>query len=147
MKIQLPIITSFSLVLLASCPVYAVHGKVNDLTRDKLNSVHIINNTNDDVVYRMLSSSAANMYYGVEHRGSSKYHAKPGDSHTTFEIGTCERFNHLTGICVKFDLKELKNCVNNVYYNANKIDSIIINSVSFCTVKCNDGTSTSCVAD
>lgn len=147
MKTQLTLVTALSLFLLSSCPIYAAHGKACNVTRDKLNSVHIINNTDSDVVYRMLSSSAANMYYGVKHRNSSKYHAKPGDSHTTFEIAACERFNNTSGICIKFDPKKLKNCVGNTYYNANEIDSITINSLSSCTVNCNDGTSTSCVSD
>lgn len=147
MKTRLTVITALSLALLANSPIFAEQAKVKNASRDKLNSVIIVNNTDKDLAYRVLSTSAANMFYGVKHRNSSKYHAKPGDSHATFDIAECERFNNASGLCIKFDAKKLKNCVGNTFYNANEVDSITINSLSSCTVNCNDGTSTSCVSD
>lgn len=146
MKIQLKVISAISLTLLACAPSYAaLEISANDL-RPTLNTIEIVNNTDDDIVYRVHSSSPANMYYGVEHRNTSKYHSKPGDSKATFEIGVCQEFNNLTGICTKFKSRSLKNCLGNTYYNTNKIDSITINSLTSCTVRCNDGSSTSCAS-
>lgn len=147
MKIQFKIATAFSLLMLASSSIYAAtETAVNDSVRS-LNSISIINNTDKNVVYRFLSTSAANMYYGVKHGKTAKYHTKPGDKHTTFETGECKSFNSLTGLCLKFSSKDVKNCVGNTYYNADKVDSITINSLDSCTVKCNDGSSTSCISE
>lgn len=147
MKTQLATLAILSLFFVVNSPIYASAKAHNASRGDKFNSVQIINNTDNDVVYRMLSSSTANMYYGVKHRNSAKYHAKPGDTHMTIEIGDCERFNYTSGLCTKFNSKKLRNCVGNTYYNANEVDSITINSLSSCTVNCNDGTSTSCITD
>ncbi len=146
MKIQSKVISAISLTFLACAPSYAALEKSANELRPTLNTIEIVNNTDDDIVYRVHSSSSANMYYGVEHRNTSKYHSKPGDSKATFEVGVCQQLNNLTGFCTKFKSKSLKNCLGHTYYNADKIDSITINSLTSCTVRCNDGTSTSCVS-
>lgn len=147
MKIQLKTITAISLLLLASSSICAANEVTANESTRALNTVHIINTTDKDVTYRLVSTSAANMYYGVKHGKTAKYHSKPGDKHSTFEIGECKHFNSLTGLCLSFESKDIKNCVGNTYYNANKINSITINSLSSCTVKCVDGSSSSCISE
>ncbi len=147
MKLHLKSLTAVSLLLLASSSIYAASDVAANESVRSLNSISIINGTDKDVVYRFLSTSAANMYYGVKHGKSAKYHTKPGDKHTTVEIGECKHFNSLTGLCLSFDSKNIKNCVGNTYYNADKVDSITINSLSSCTVKCTDGSSSSCISE
>ncbi len=146
MKLYLKSITVSALLLLASSSIYAADAAANESVRS-LNSITIINSTDKDVVYRFLSTSAANMYYGVKHGKTAKYHTKPGDKHTTIEVGECKHFNKLTGLCLSFESKNVKNCVGNTYYNADKIDSITINALDNCSVKCTDGSSSSCISE
>jgi hypothetical protein len=146
MKISTKSIAAFSLILLASSYAYAASETSMNEARGLLNSVSIKNNTNKDVVYRMLSSSAANIYYGVKHGRSAKYHTKPGDRHMTFEVGVCKHLNKLTGLCVDFDSITLNNCVGGANYNADHIKSITVNSLTSCAITCDDGGSSSCIA-
>lgn len=104
------------------------------------NPVNLINDTNTDMAY-VMSSPGLNAPYGIKAGKTSIYHSKNWDAFTTIEVGVCKLIED--GVCVDFET--LHNCVNNARYNAYHIKSIQIHSVNSCTVRCQDGSSTSCM--
>ncbi len=104
------------------------------------NPIKLINQTNTDIAY-VMSAPGLNAAYGIKMGKTSTYHSKSWDEYSTIEVGICKLIED--DVCVDFE--SLQNCVNNARYNAYHIKTIQINSLNSCTVKCLDGTSTSCM--
>ncbi len=143
---NLSIVSSLLCVSLLSVSTLAVYANVTSDSDRIFNRIKVINKSKANVVYRFQSASNVNAYYGVKAGSTSRYTPKLGDSHTTLEIGKCNRLNSTTGICLTFNAKTLRNAVEDTYYDANYIKSIIVTSPSSVRVICKDGSSTRCIS-
>lgn len=122
-------VSAVFLLLLVNLPVLAVD----------ISPINIVNNTGKDVAY-IMSAPGLNAIYGILSGEMSAYHPKSWDEFSTVEVGLCKLIED--DVCV--EVESLSNCVNNARYNAYHIKSIQINSITSCTVKCADGSATSC---
>lgn len=144
MKNSIMALTVLSLALLTSSQVSAGSSTVADKAKSITNTVHVANNSDKDIAYRVLSGSTSDNLYGVKRGKRDNYHAKFGDENTTFEIGECKRINSITGLCLELDASSMNNCVGGKHYDAYKIKTITINSATSCSVTCHGGGSSSC---
>ena len=145
MKNSITALSVLSLALLTSSQVYAGSSTDTDQARSLVNTISIFNNTNNDIAYRVISTSLGDNLYGIKRGRNSSYNAKFGDTNATFEIGQCKSIN-FAGLCVEADASSITNCVGNTRYDAYHIKKIKINSLSSCTITCLDGSATSCIA-
>lgn len=138
------LITAF-LILFTSLTAYAentadFHKSIN--TRGNNNRITIYNNTNSDISYIMETFSFSAVY-AIPRGRVDVYHSKYADEYLTVNIGVCKRMGD-NDSCVEYEQGSMQNCVNNVHYNGNLIDTIQVNSLTSCTVTCLDGSTTSC---
>jgi hypothetical protein len=145
MKNSILALSVLSLAFLISSQVSADSNTITNKAHSITNDVHVANNSDKDIAYRVLSSSASDNLYGIKRGKRDTYHAKYGDENTTFEIGECKRINSITGLCLEFDANSMTNCVSGIHYDAYKIRTVTINSASSCSVTCHGGGSSSCV--
>jgi hypothetical protein len=145
MKNSILALSALTLTLLISSQVSAHSSTITNSAHPITNDVQVANNSDKDIGYRVLSSSASDNLYGIKRGKRDTYHAKYGDENTTFEIGECMRINSITGLCLEFDANSMKNCVSGKHYDAYKIRTVTIKSASSCSIVCHGGGSSSCV--
>ena len=139
-----------SLLILSSLYISPVLADKNDADNDRtvLNKVKIINNTSKDSGYVIISASDnTDLIYGIKAKKSDTYHAKAtGDVNATIKVAQCNKINKVTGVCNEYTANSMKNCVKESRYDFYKVKSVKINSLGSCSVTCNDGDTTSCLA-
>lgn len=139
------ILTSF-LMLIASSAAYATGTQHADITMVFGAPVIVHNHSNSDIAYSISSKSFFNdNIYGIKVGRADVYHAGTGDTRATVFAGNCSSLSGNGMICHKVEGRSLVNCVNYVHYDINLVDSIHINAPNACTVRCVDGTATSCI--
>lgn len=110
--------------------------------RGNNNRITIYNNTGTNINYIMKTFSFDSIY-AIPSGKVDIYHSKYADEYLTIEIGLCHHMRD-NDTCDDVNYESLHNCVNNVHYNGNLIDTIQVNSLTSCTVTCLDGSTTSC---
>lgn len=138
MKIK---ISSFIALLIFTSPLYA--GSKTDFTASNLshwNPISIYNNTENDIAY-LVNGSYGGVIYGIPAGAADLYHSGFGDSNASFDVALCTKV--VGDRCIEPSPAPVKPCTPD-RYNAEEIHSIRIDSLTSCTVVCNDGTATSC---
>jgi len=79
--------------------------------------------------------------YAIKKGMSDVYHSGTGDQYATFDVGICKSITGDGEGCAEFDA--IRPCSNG-HYNADLIKSIVVNSLTSCTITCLDGGTTSC---
>ena len=146
MKIGLTVLSALLMSLGLLSLSYA-KDSTSEIKRTVLNKVKIINDTDSDMAYIVISDSENfDNVYSVKAKELDYYHAKAtGDMIATIKIGECTAIDPISGLCVKYNEKELKSCIDNdARYDFYKVKSVKITSSKACNIVCNDNGKTSC---
>lgn len=107
------------------------------------NPITIYNNTGQDLYYIILGTLGGAVY-PIRSGRTDIYHSGAGDEFMKVEIGACHNIQgNFFPTCDDNPLNESASCSNG-HYNADLVRAIYINAPNFCSIICNDGSTTSC---
>jgi hypothetical protein len=121
-------------------PLFAGVKGANTTNRYSSNPVYVRNHSTSNLAYVVHGTEFFNSLYGVQQNSYDIYHAGLGDERAYIEIGICDDFQ-FPDRCNQ--PREMKSCVNS-YYDINYVSDIYIGADMKCTIRCTDGSSTSC---